>query len=88
MFYRNVLSEEERDRLTSNIAGHVCNAKPEIQKKVVEMFSKCDPDYGARIAKKLKVSGCGFRAGPTVETRGNFSYLVDFVAAVDATSFH
>jgi len=59
VFYREVLNEEERERLTSNIAGHACNAKPFIQERVVEMFTKCDPDYGKRIAKKLKVVWMG-----------------------------
>ena len=54
IFYRNVLSEEERTRLTNNIAGHVVNAAEFIQERCVEMFTKCDPEYGARIAKRLQ----------------------------------
>ncbi|XP_064397099.1 catalase-like isoform X2 [Halichondria panicea] len=57
IFYNKVLSEEERDRLTSNIAGHVSGAADFIRTRCVEMFSKCDPDYGARIAAKLKAMG-------------------------------
>ena len=55
-----MLNEEEKTRLVNNIAGHVVNAKEFIQQRCVEMFSKCDPDYGGRIAaqlKKLKVHG-------------------------------
>ncbi len=54
-FYNKVLNEAERDRLTSNIAGHVSGAAEMIRQRCVEMFTKCDADYGARIAAKLKV---------------------------------
>ena len=61
VFYNKVLSEEERTRLTNNIAGHCVNAKEFLQERVVEMFSRCDPDYGARIAAQLKkLKGEGF----------------------------
>ena len=53
-FYREVLNEEERSRLVNNIANHVANAKEFLQKRCVENFSKCDPDFGARIASILK----------------------------------
>ncbi len=49
-----MLNEEERTRLANNIAGHVANTLDMIQQRVVEMFGKCDADYGARIAAKLK----------------------------------
>jgi catalase len=53
VFFNKVLNAEERDRLTSNIAGHLCNAAPFIQKRVVENFSKVDSKYGQMIADKL-----------------------------------
>ena len=53
IFYRKVLNEAERERLTSNIAEHVVGATGFIQERCVEMFSKCDKDYGGRIQKKL-----------------------------------
>ena len=37
-FYREVLSEEERVRLTENIAGHLKNAKDFIQKRAVSQL--------------------------------------------------
>ena len=49
-----MLNEEERERLTQNIAGHIKNCAGFIQQRVVEMFGKCDPDYGARIGAQLQ----------------------------------
>lgn len=54
VFYNKVLKEDERDRLTSNIAGHLSGAAPFIQKRVIEQFSKVDPKYGKAIADKLQ----------------------------------
>jgi len=53
VFYNKVLSPEERDRLTSNIAGHMVNASEAIQKRAIANFSKADPDYGKQIARKI-----------------------------------
>jgi len=52
-FYREVLSESERERLTSNIAGHLVGAQEFIQKRAIANFASADPDYGARIARKV-----------------------------------
>ena len=52
-FYRNVLDEGARDRLTSNIAGNLVNAQDFIQRRAIANFSKADPDYGASIEKKI-----------------------------------
>lgn len=54
IFYRKVLSEEEKTRLVENIAGHLKDAQEFIQKRAVQNFSQADPDYGARIAKLLE----------------------------------
>lgn len=52
-FYREVLNEEERDRLTRNIATHVKGAAEFIQKRAISNFAAADPDYGQRIQKHL-----------------------------------
>ena len=52
-FYRRVLSEEERQRLVENIAGHLKDAKEFIQDRAVANFSQADQEYGQRIAKLL-----------------------------------
>ncbi len=52
-FWRKVLKPAERTRLAQNIAGHVKNAQEFIQKRVVQNFSQCDPEYGQTIQKFL-----------------------------------
>ena len=54
LLYR-VMSEAERARLVSNIAGHLSNAGKEIQKRQVEHFRAADSEYGARVAKALEL---------------------------------
>lgn len=48
-----MLSEEEKDRLTTNIAGTMKTISEHLQLANIEHFKKCDPDYGGRIAAKL-----------------------------------
>eukprot|EP01116_Phalansterium_solitarium_P004603 TRINITY_DN1563_c0_g1_i3.p2 TRINITY_DN1563_c0_g1~~TRINITY_DN1563_c0_g1_i3.p2 ORF type:complete len:160 (+),score=53.72 TRINITY_DN1563_c0_g1_i3:412-891(+) len=52
-FYTKVLDDGARDRLTSNIAGHLANAQQFIQKRAIDNFSKVHPDYGKQIAAKI-----------------------------------
>nr|AZL94526.1 catalase [Nephromyces sp. MMRI]AZL94527.1 catalase [Nephromyces sp. MMRI]AZL94528.1 catalase [Nephromyces sp. MMRI] len=47
--YRDVMTQQDRDHLISNIVGHLKNAKIEIQARQVKIFYRCDPDYGTRI---------------------------------------
>ncbi len=61
-FYRDVLDEGGRERLTSNIAGHLVAAQDFIQKRAIANFAAADRDYGARLARKvdqLKKKGMG-----------------------------
>jgi len=53
-FYRNVLTEEERERLTFNIANSLAGAQEFIQERAISNFSVSDPDYGNRIREKLR----------------------------------
>jgi len=53
IFWRNVLNEEEKNRLVSNMAGNLINAQPFLQKRAIENFSQADPDYGQRLEKEL-----------------------------------
>ncbi|KHD89873.1 MAG: catalase [Bdellovibrio sp. ArHS] len=48
-----LFSAEERDRLTRNIAGTMKGLPEELQRKNIAHFSKCDPEYGARILAHL-----------------------------------
>jgi catalase len=52
--YRNVLSETEREHLTSNIAAHARHGvNDEIQGRVIEYWRLVDADLGARVEKAL-----------------------------------
>jgi catalase len=53
LFYRKVLSEEERDRLTDNIAAHLANAYEFIQVRAVANFTSADANYGRMVQHKL-----------------------------------
>lgn len=53
-FFRHVLTEAERERLTDNIAGHLAQAQPFIRKRVIQNFAAADPTYGRMIATKIE----------------------------------
>ena len=54
-FFNKTLNEGERDRLTSNIAGHMVNASEEIRVRAIGNFASVDPVYGEMIRDKVKV---------------------------------
>lgn len=53
-FFRNVLSEGERDRLTTNIANHMADASEPIRIRAIGNFASVDPLYGKTISDKIK----------------------------------
>ncbi|XP_065837097.1 catalase-like [Oscarella lobularis] len=53
-FWTEVLSEQERQRLVENIAGHLKDAKEFIQARAVKNFSQVHPDFGSRLNALLK----------------------------------
>jgi catalase len=52
-FYRKVLDDDARDRLTSNLAENLSKATKPVQERTIEMFAQVDPDYGQRIREKM-----------------------------------
>lgn len=48
-----VLSREERERLTDNIAGDLIGAEDFIQTRAVANFTAVDASYGRMVADKL-----------------------------------
>ncbi|MFC4545937.1 catalase [Paenactinomyces guangxiensis] len=44
----------ERDDLILNLVNSLKTCRPRIQEKMIEMFTKCDEDYGRRVAEGLK----------------------------------
>uniref|UniRef100_A0A8C4QD69 Catalase n=1 Tax=Eptatretus burgeri TaxID=7764 RepID=A0A8C4QD69_EPTBU len=53
-FYNKILKEDEKRRLTENIARHLKGAQQFIQDRAVKLFSMIDKDYGARVNNLLK----------------------------------
>lgn len=52
-FFRNVLTADERERLTDNVAGHLCSAQPFIRRRVIQNLSAVDPNYGRMVSNKV-----------------------------------
>ena len=50
-----MLSEDEKERLVKNIAGHLIGAQAFLQERAISNFSKADKDYGARIRYHLEL---------------------------------
>ncbi|MGB2987884.1 MAG: catalase [Phycisphaerae bacterium] len=53
--YRNVMTDEDRDHLISNIVAHLGNAQKRIQMRQAAIFHKADPEYGTRVARGLEL---------------------------------
>ncbi|RLV92575.1 Peroxisomal catalase [Spathaspora sp. JA1] len=51
----NVLKRypNQQDHLAHNVAVHACNARPDIQDRVVEYFGKVAPELGEKIKKEM-----------------------------------
>jgi len=53
--YSNVMSDEDRKHLVSNIAGHLGGAQERIQYRQTALFYLADKGYGTKVAKALKL---------------------------------
>jgi catalase len=64
---RQVMSDQDRANLASNIIGHATNAvTPEVQKRVVDYWTSVDSDLGAAVAKGIReAGGSSFEHAPT-----------------------
>jgi catalase len=61
--YREVLSETDRDHLVTNIVNHLKGgAKPDMQQRAVEYWTKVDANLGARIRATLDGNRDGRKA--------------------------
>jgi catalase len=52
-FFRRILTADERERLTDNIAGHLHQAQPFIRKRVIQNLAAADASYGEMVADKV-----------------------------------
>jgi len=48
-----LMTKEQRSRLVKNIVVRLKDARKDIQDRMVEIFSKCDREYGARVKEGL-----------------------------------
>jgi len=54
-FFLNVLSYAERDRLTSNMAGHLAAAQPMLQQRAIEqVLAQVHASYATAVREKLE----------------------------------
>jgi len=49
-------SDEERDDLILNLVNALKQCNPDIQERMVEHFTKADPEYGSRVREGLQQS--------------------------------
>ena len=69
--YRNVMTDQDREKLVGNIVDHLGGAQKRIQLRQTAIFFKADPDYGRRVAEGLglDVSEVDHLAGMSQEER-------------------
>jgi catalase len=54
-FFITVLSEAERDRLTTNVASHMSKVRSEVvQKRALENLYRVHPEYGRSVEEKIR----------------------------------
>ena len=53
----------EREDLIINLVNSLKSANKVVQDKMIENFTKCDPDYGRRVAEGLKAAGNDLQKG-------------------------
>jgi len=54
-FWEKVLNADEKKRLVSNIAGHLCNASRFIQERAVNNFAQVHKDFGDQLKRALQL---------------------------------
>lgn len=54
IFFREVLTAQERRNLVDNIVGSLSGAKAATQARMIDVFNRVDKDYGRMVAEGLK----------------------------------
>jgi catalase len=54
-----LFNAEEKQRLFGNIAAAMQGVPDEIKRRQIALFEKCDPAYGAGVAKAVKLEPSG-----------------------------
>lgn len=60
----HMLETWERDDLVLNLVNTLGSCKKHIQEKMIEMFTKCDPEYGQRVKDGLEKYDYNMQKGP------------------------
>jgi catalase len=64
---REVMDDEQRDRLVANIVGHVSKVtRPELRERVYEYWTNVDPTLGLRVRKGVEPEAPGSNEEPAV----------------------
>jgi len=53
IFFRDVLNEEEKERLVDNIAAHIKDAQGFLQDRAVKNFGSADQRFGKMLRKRI-----------------------------------
>jgi len=53
IFFRDVLNEEEKERLVDNIAAHIKDAQGFLQDRAVKNFGSADQTFGKMLRKRI-----------------------------------
>ncbi|XP_041452599.1 catalase-like [Lytechinus variegatus] len=53
IFWRDVLSEADREATVDNMASHIKDAADYLQKRAIDQWGKCDPEWGRRLEAKI-----------------------------------
>lgn len=70
-----MLEDWERDDLILNLVNTLKPVKKHIQDKMVEHFTKCDPEYGRRVAEGLQQADPSIQKGPIGTTQSEDAVL-------------
>lgn len=54
-FWNNVLDEDARKRLVSNISGHLINAQGFIQERAISNFAQVSADFGRQLTEAINL---------------------------------
>ncbi|PJE79192.1 Catalase [invertebrate metagenome] len=50
-----LMTEDQKVQLSENIAGALESSTKDVQKRMIELFTQCDPDYGKRVHIALEI---------------------------------
>lgn len=53
----HLMTPDQKDRLISNIAGHLKNAKLHIRQRQIANFARADKEYGRRVEEAILKAG-------------------------------